>query len=287
MKKTNNSIILILILCLTCAANTEFLGAKGDVYKPNQDIIAKEKELGYEVPPVLSAKKIVPSSLLSSKNHVVLDEVYNDGFYNHYTIKTKWGYFYAGGDEKLKIRVNEIYAIDALKQIETDDVLIDGVKTGGKKILMAPVKAVESVGDAIMNPEDTLEKVQSIPTGVVDFFSGVAHKIKGEINHVSNQVDKIQKNDRENGREETSTAQIVAEKSGERVFNEGLSYAKRWIGYNKNVRDLEKQFGILPDTDNELLQDEITRIAGIKTGVLVSTKFVPGIHMFNLISDAT
>ena len=52
MKKKNKTIILILILCLTCAANTKFLGAKGDAYKPNQDIIAKEKELGYEVPPV-------------------------------------------------------------------------------------------------------------------------------------------------------------------------------------------------------------------------------------------
>ena len=286
MKKKNKTIILILILCLTCAANTKFLGAKGDAYKPNQDIIAKEKELGYEVPPVLSAKNLVPAKLLSSKNHVVLDAVYNDGFYNHYTIKTTWGYFYAGGDEKLKTRVNEIYAIDALKQVENDDVLINSAKEGGKKILMAPVNAVKSVGNAIMNPEDTLKKVESIPSGVTDFFSGIARKIKGEANHISNQVDKIQKNDRAQGKEETSTAQIVVEKSGKRIFDEGLSYAKRWIGYNKNVREIEKQFGILPDTDNELLKDEITRIAGLKTGVMVSTKFVPGIPMFQVISEA-
>ena len=47
MKKKNKTIILILILCLTCAANTKFLGAKGDAYKPNQDIIAKEKVIFY------------------------------------------------------------------------------------------------------------------------------------------------------------------------------------------------------------------------------------------------
>ena len=284
MKKTTKAILLILIFALICGGGIKFFRSYNDNIV--QDIPTGKTELGYEVPPTLSAKDIVPASLLSSKNHIVLDKVHNDGFYNHYTIKTKWGNFYANGDDKLKIRVNEIYAIDALQQIKTSDAIIDSAKAGGKKIIMAPVKAVESVGDAILNPEDTLEKIQSIPTGVADFFSGITHKIKGEVKHVSNEVDKVQKNERKKGEEETSTAQLVVEKGSERILDEGVSYAKRWIGYNENVRAIEKQFGILPDTDNKILKDEIARIARLKTGVLFSTKLVPGIPMFDVISDA-
>lgn len=283
MKK---KIIIILVLYFICFGVIKLLGALNNRYNPVQNIQTEETESGFEIPPVLSAKDVVPESLLSSKNYTILDEVHNDGFFNHYTLKTNWGYFYAIGDDKLKIRVNEMYTIDALKQIKTDEVLIDSAKEGGKKIIMAPVKAVESVGNAILNPTETFEKIQSIPTGVADFFSGITHKIKGEVHHVSNEIDETQRKDREQGKDETSTTQLVAEKGSKRIYKEGLSYAKRWIGYNENVRKLEKQFGILPDTDNELLKEEIARIAKLKTGVLFTTNFIPGIPMFEVISDA-
>ena len=272
-KNVKITLFILLISIFACSTKDYYEGNPGDIYRPDPKEQAKERIQGYEVPPVLKARELVSNDLLRSENHAVLSSVYNDGFYNHYSIKTTWGDLYAGSDEKLKIRINEINAISELKKIKTNEVLVDGAKTGGKKILMAPVKVIEAVGGAIIHPVDTTKKIVAIPLNVVDFFSGIVHKI-GSAN------DNLQDNDSD------FTSKESAESGMTQLFNVGANYAKQWIGYTSNVRDLEKQFGILPDTDNQILQDEITRIASIKTSVTFSTKFVPGIPMFEVISEA-
>lgn len=104
----------------------------------------------YENPPVLQAKSILRPELLKGKNHSVQDQVKNDGLFNHYTVATSFGTFKAGSTEDLEILVNEINAIAAMKQVETDDTVVAGLKDAGQK-------TAAGVKNLVTDPQGTLE----------------------------------------------------------------------------------------------------------------------------------
>ncbi len=104
----------------------------------------------YEEPPVLQAKSILQPELLKGKNYSVQDPVINDGLFNHYTVETSFGTFKAGSTDDFKILVNEINAIAAMKQVETDDTVVEGLKQSGQK-------TVAGVKNLFNDPKGTLE----------------------------------------------------------------------------------------------------------------------------------
>ena len=115
----------------------------------------------YEEPPVLQAKSILQPELLKGKNHSVQDKVINDGLFNHYTVETSFGTFKAGSTGDLKNLVNEINAIAAMKQVETDDTMIEGLKQSGQK-------TITGVENLFSDPQGTLEGAVS---GVGSLFN--------------------------------------------------------------------------------------------------------------------
>ncbi len=89
----------------------------------------------YEKAPVLQAKSILSAELLKSKNHTVKNQVKNNGLFNHYTVESKFGSFQAGCTKDLRILVNEISAIAAMKEIASEDVAMDSLKQSGENIV--------------------------------------------------------------------------------------------------------------------------------------------------------
>jgi len=266
--KKNLLILLALFINLPiCLADIPY-SMKDDIFRPDEKQLNYERQLGYETPMVLSIKDILPNNRSKTSIYNIEDTVYNDGFLNHYTIDTKWGKFYAGGTEKLKIRLNEIIAIDAMKKISTSDALVESAKKSGKEILLAPVDAIKTVGNAILDPSETAKKAAKIPMGVVDFFSGIGSKVKNGFYSAKEDINKpTSKNNFSNS-----------------IVNKSVDFAQDFIGYNDNVRNIEKHYKIIPDSDNEILHNEIRRLARLQTSVSFSSNFIPSIPMFNEIS---
>ena len=115
----------------------------------------------YEKAPVLQAKSILKPELLKGKYHTVNDQVKNDGLFNHYTVESKFGTFQAGSTKDLEILVHELGAIAAMKQVETDDTALAGLKQSGQN-------TVTGLKNLFNDPQSTLEGAAS---GVGSLFN--------------------------------------------------------------------------------------------------------------------
>jgi len=115
----------------------------------------------YEQPPELKASTILKPELVKGKYYTVEDRVINDGLYNHYKVTSPFGNFQAGSTNSLKILVNEINAIAAMKQVETDDTAVASLKKSGEN-------TVAGVKNLFTDPQGTLE---GAATGVGSLFN--------------------------------------------------------------------------------------------------------------------
>ena len=115
----------------------------------------------YEEPPVLQAKSIFKPDLLKGKNYAILDQVKNDGLFNHYTVESSFGTFKAGSTGDLKILLNEIAAIAAMKQVQTEETAKASLKQSGQK-------TVTGVKNLFNDPQGTIEGAAS---GVGSLFN--------------------------------------------------------------------------------------------------------------------
>ena len=116
---------------------------------------------GYEQPVQLKASAIVKSELLKGKYHKVLDQVINDGLFNHYTVESPFGNFKADSTSDLEILIREINAIAAMKVVETDDTVLTSLKQSGEN-------TVTGIKKMFSDPQGTLEGAAS---GVGSLFN--------------------------------------------------------------------------------------------------------------------
>ncbi len=108
---------------------------------------------GYETPEVLSAQEILPPELLEGEYHRVFNDVETYGFNNHFTIESPFGFFEALGEDMLRIREQEIWAIGSLEDIKKSKHFAKGVRSsttspfkGMWKLITNPVDTVPGVG---------------------------------------------------------------------------------------------------------------------------------------------
>jgi hypothetical protein len=106
----------------------------------------------YEPAAVLSASKILPPELLSGPNHRVQERVTNDGIVNIYKIDSKFGTFNAVSTALLRIRVQEINAMDRMDKLKGTKEYGDSLKASGldtlvaaKNMIFQPVKTTTEV----------------------------------------------------------------------------------------------------------------------------------------------
>jgi hypothetical protein len=104
----------------------------------------------------LRVEKVVPEVLRSGEHHQVEPEVLNDGLFNRYQLTTSYGRFDITTTTLLKIRIREVYAVAAMREIEASDTAVQAIKHSGKEamvgaktLLTHPVKTLGSAASAI------------------------------------------------------------------------------------------------------------------------------------------
>ncbi len=130
---------------------------------------ATDQPVEYETPGVLDAYEILPPDLLEGKNFWVERRVVSYGLNNRYTIYSHFGKFEANGEDMLRIRIQEIRAIEGLREIKKSNAFGEAVK----KAASSPIKGAKAL---ITDPVDTLK---GVPKGVGKFFSRIGEMAKG------------------------------------------------------------------------------------------------------------
>ena len=125
---------------------------------------------GFETPPVLNAHDLLPPDLAKGPYHEVDASVATDGFRNVYSITSEFGPFEAHGDDMLRIRVHEIEALAALKQI-----------SAGREFTTAVGNALKSpfvaTWNLITRPVDS---ITGLPVGAWNYLKRTTELAKGE-----------------------------------------------------------------------------------------------------------
>ena len=75
----------------------------------------------FEAPHPLNVVEVLPSSLRKGPFHQVDDKVLNDGYMNTYTVHSSFGTLKVISTASLKLRVEELSAVDAMRQVEETD----------------------------------------------------------------------------------------------------------------------------------------------------------------------
>ena len=214
---------------------------------------AADPAAGFERPPVLHARDLVPASLLAGKGFHVDDTVPTDGLMAIFTLHTDLGTLQADGIEMLRIRVAEVPAMEELAHESKTKVFAQALARTG----MEPLKAA---GQMVMHPVDT---VTGLPGGVGRFFGRVglgAQRIKEAALEP----------------EEAS----AGEKAGEVAKRTGQT-TRDILGYEQERRELAKRLHVDPYTTNPILSKQLDEFAVVafRAHVTVTTTmsvFVPG-----------
>jgi hypothetical protein len=154
---------------------------------------------GWETPPLFSAVQILPAPLLTGTHYALEDLVVNDGATHHFVITSEYGSFDAAGLAKLRIRLNEIRGIAAIRAARASTVYTEAAKqealrplAGLKQLVTRPVGALKGIGG-----------------GIMEFLSIPFRALRGEWT---------------NPREDSVTEQLL-----------GFSYQKRVIAYDLHL----------------------------------------------------
>lgn len=89
-----------------------------------------------EALPVLKASGILPPKLFSGPSHRVVEKVLNDGYLNHYKIETKFAVYPAVSTAKLRKRIREAYAIEAMERVKGTEEYAASIKEAGMDALV-------------------------------------------------------------------------------------------------------------------------------------------------------
>ncbi len=167
-------------------------------------------EATYEQATDMQAKSILKPELLKGENFTLQEKVKNDGLFNHYTVDTSFGSFHAGSTLALKILINEINAIAAMKLVENDDTAIESLKQSGKN-------TVAGVKKLFTDPKGTAK--------------GAASGVSGLFNRAKETVGKRELSDAEDGKFEqlvgiSKSKGKIANQYGVNVYSQNKALQK-------------------------------------------------------------
>ena len=104
----------------------------------------------FDTPGLFDSSRLIESKLLNGKDFALAPQVRNDGLFNHYLIHSSFGDFRAVSNTALKIRLQEIEAIAAMRQADTSGAALGGLKRSGEKtldgaknLITHPIKTIE------------------------------------------------------------------------------------------------------------------------------------------------
>jgi len=185
----------------------------------------------YESPPILKAADLLPADLLKGEHHEIEPQVVNDGFMNHFTIRSDFGTFEAKSRRMAEVRVREVRGLAALDELSRTEVFVDALGAAGKK-------TVNAAGKLVTDPVGTAKGVSA----------GVGRMFK----RVSLKVDKTA---------DKAKGAVEGEGESEGAASAATGATKELIGFNSAKRSLARRVGIDPYSTNPVLQKELDRLA--------------------------
>ena len=136
------------------------------------------RDSDYENPPVLKASKYLPPKLFKSKYHTVDEKIDTFGFTNRYRIHTEFFIADIQGDDTLRKRVQEAYALAAMEKIKKSSAFGKAAKNAAK----APFSFAKNL---VTSPVET---VASVPKGLWRYITRVGEMVQGSREEVEDNV---------------------------------------------------------------------------------------------------
>jgi hypothetical protein len=194
--------------------------------------------------------------------------VTNDGYFNEFKVRSKFGNFNVEGQQLLELRIGELNALNELDKLSSSKVIGDAMYEGGKATVMAPVNAVKKVANTVSDPDKMYDTVKGVPEGAEKVFSWAYRQAKGAAQGVSDLV---------TGDSQTDSKDVSDGASS--TLRAGKNFGLRFIGYTGRERELFQKLQVNPYSSNTILQDEVVRVAGLGTAVGFAFRFVPGLGL--------
>lgn len=132
-------------------------------------------------PIILKASDFLPKDIRVGPGYRVEERVKNDGFGNIYTLKSLYGTMTLENTALLKIRTNELRAIEHMEELRKTEVFTDALKKGAT----GPLKTAKGV---VTDPVDT---VKDVGTGIGKWFSDVGRSIVSDDPHQENTLSTV------------------------------------------------------------------------------------------------
>jgi hypothetical protein len=142
--------------------------------------IIEGRDSDYENPPTLKASKYLPPKLFKSKYHTVDEKVDTFGFTNSYRINTEFFIMDIQGDDTLRKRVQEAYALAAMEKMKKTKQFGKAAKNAAK----APFSFAKNL---VTSPVDT---VTSVPKGLWRYITRAGEMVVGNREEVEDSVGK-------------------------------------------------------------------------------------------------
>ena len=222
----------------------------------------------YESPPTFQADRVLKPKLVKGELFSVGPSVRNDGYLNHFALRSKFGTFDARGTLTLQKRIQELYALEVLeKEFPSSGVASKAVGESAVGIVTGPVRSVQKAYNHVSDKEKLKKTGKSIPGGVANLFGAAASAVSDGATFVYETGSSALRGDSEG-----TSAQF--DKAGEVI----VDAAEKYTGYDKAYRELSRALKIDPYTDNEVLRKELRRVALIQSGVKTGARFAPGLY---------
>lgn len=205
----------------------------------------------------LNAADLVSHRDLSGPDYRIRPGVVNRGLMNHYVLETDYGPMRARSDLKLRQRVHEIRALRRLARMHEARVIAESV---GKTFL----GTARSVARVLKDPSGTAAGVQQ----------GIQRLLRRGRRRITNAYDAL-RHTAAGRKEDVDGAQPdqgpdLAEKS----LQAGRRFARNRLGVSRAYRDLAREVGVDPYTDNGALRAELDRLAKHVAGASLGSRLM-------------
>jgi hypothetical protein len=229
---------------------------------------------GYETPPQLAVKDLLPAEQVKSASHEVLDPVDNDGFMNTFHVASPFGRFDVEGRALLGVRLREIGAMAQLSELSKSEVFADAVKAGVRNATVGQVETLEAFA------ERPVETLQGVPAGVSRMFKRTKAQAKEAYGEVQRQREE------QGDAEEGGSGEDPADKAADATKN----YAVKYFGVSSAERRWAQKLGVDPYTSNEQLRAMISVVARVDAAGRFGVRFlgipgIPGIGTVRKVND--
>ena len=274
------------LFCVSCSSKKyKVADFCEDVFIPGNkyyETNVKHQE-GFEIPPVLKAKDILPPSMLGNKLYTIKDEVYSDGTIDHFYLKSKWGDSKAESFLILKTRINEVNALESLDKLERVP-FFKGLGKSALAVITSPWKLVKLIGKMFTaSPKETTEEDSEDEEKLKEIKKQTVAQNNGNDNDdddselVNKRFGKILDDDKD-----------FVEHIPYNKFNSdetaNVNTVQSLIGVRENIIDILEKFHIDPDNTNPVLRDKILHISKMKAYGGLTTSLVPATQVLTILN---